>query len=75
MEDSPLFIIGNPRSGTTLLRLMLTCHPNICIPPESGFMIDLYKTYYRCQVDSKSLQNFITDVLSSQKMETWKITE
>jgi GT2 family glycosyltransferase len=32
---SPIFLMGAERSGTTLLRLMLTAHPAICIPPES----------------------------------------
>lgn len=29
------FIIGFPRSGTTLLRLMLDAHPELAIPPET----------------------------------------
>lgn len=32
------FIVGVGRSGTTLLRLMLDAHPEICIPPETGFI-------------------------------------
>jgi Sulfotransferase family len=32
------FIVGVPRSGTTLLRLMLDAHPELSIPPEMGFM-------------------------------------
>jgi hypothetical protein len=35
------FIVGCPRSGTTLLRLMLDAHPLIAIPPETHFIIDL----------------------------------
>ena len=31
-------IVGAPRSGTTLLRFMLDSHPNLAIPPETGFM-------------------------------------
>jgi hypothetical protein len=30
------FIVGAPRSGTTLLRLMLDAHPEVAIPPETG---------------------------------------
>ena len=37
----PIFIIGCPRSGTTLLRLMLDSHPNISCGPETGFLIDM----------------------------------
>jgi len=32
------FIVGVPRSGTTLLRLMLDAHPDLAIPPETGWM-------------------------------------
>ncbi len=32
------FIIGAPRSGTTLLRFMLDAHPKLAIPPETGFI-------------------------------------
>lgn len=31
------FVVGVPRSGTTLLRLMLDAHPALAIPPETGF--------------------------------------
>jgi Sulfotransferase family len=31
-------IVGAPRSGTTLLRMMLDAHPNLAIPPETGFL-------------------------------------
>lgn len=34
----PIFIVGCARSGTTLLRSMLTSHPNIAIPPETHFI-------------------------------------
>ncbi len=31
-------IVGAPRSGTTLLRFMLDAHPDLAIPPETGFL-------------------------------------
>lgn len=31
-------IVGAPRSGTTLLRLMLDAHPELAIPPETSFV-------------------------------------
>lgn len=36
--SNPIFVIGAPRSGTTLLRYVLCAHPHIYIPPESNFM-------------------------------------
>ncbi|UJA18953.1 sulfotransferase [Thermoleophilia bacterium SCSIO 60948] len=35
------FIVGVPRSGTTLLRLMLDVHPDLAIPPETHFLPEL----------------------------------
>ena len=32
-------LVGVPRSGTTLLRLMLDAHPQLAIPPETGFLM------------------------------------
>ncbi|HEX2090950.1 MAG TPA: sulfotransferase [Longimicrobiaceae bacterium] len=40
--DPPLplmpIVVGSPRSGTTLLRLMLDAHSELAIPPETGFL-------------------------------------
>lgn len=36
-------IVGAPRSGTTLLRFMIDAHPDIAIPPETGFLRPLSK--------------------------------
>lgn len=35
-RPSPVFIIAAPRSGTTLLRLLLDSHPEIACPGETG---------------------------------------
>ncbi len=35
------FIVGVPRSGTTMLRLMLDAHPQMAIPPETYFVTNL----------------------------------
>ncbi|MEP6940126.1 MAG: sulfotransferase [Rudaea sp.] len=39
-DDLPPFpvIVGAPRSGTTMLRLMLDAHPDLAVPPETGFL-------------------------------------
>lgn len=38
-----IIILGCPRSGTTLLQLMLHAHPRIAIPPETRFALDVYR--------------------------------
>jgi hypothetical protein len=38
MSEEPFFVVGYPRSGTTLLRFMLASHPRLFIPDETGFI-------------------------------------
>lgn len=42
--ERPVFVIGCPRSGTTLLRLMLDSHPRISCGEETHFLRDLGST-------------------------------
>lgn len=43
-RNGPIFIVGAPRSGTTLLQYMLRSHPAISLPTgESHFIVPLYK--------------------------------
>jgi hypothetical protein len=37
------FVVGVPRSGTTLLRLMLDSHPELVIPAETHFLPKLFR--------------------------------
>lgn len=37
-SERPIFVVGSPRSGTTMLRYMLCSHPRIFVPPESNFI-------------------------------------
>ena len=46
-SDRPLFIVGCPRSGTTLLQLMLHAHPRIAIPPETRILVHAYNRRLR----------------------------
>jgi hypothetical protein len=56
------FIVGAPRSGTTLLRMMLDAHPALAIPPETGFVGTLTSPAY----DSISRQAFLAHVTGSE---------
>lgn len=42
-NDRPIFILGCPRSGTTLLSAMLHSHPRIAVPPETRFLLSTYR--------------------------------
>ncbi|MFJ3668621.1 sulfotransferase family protein [Streptomyces sp. NPDC090106] len=41
-SERPVFVLGCPRSGTTLLQLMLHAHPRIALPPETRFVLPAY---------------------------------
>jgi hypothetical protein len=44
MSENPyLFIVGCPRSGTTLLRRMVDAHPEIAITPETQWIPRFFK--------------------------------
>ncbi len=38
----PIIVVGCPRSGTTMLQLMLHAHERIAIPPENRFVLPTY---------------------------------
>ncbi len=42
MNDRPVFVIGCPRSRTTMLQLMLHSHPRLAVPPETRFLVPVY---------------------------------
>lgn len=74
--DEPIFVLGNPRSGTTLLRLMLNAHANICIPPECGFIqwwFEKYQNWDSQNNNHEDVAAFISDLQTSKKIETWKL--
>lgn len=71
-----LFIIGNPRSGTSLLRIMLNCHSEITAPPECGFLqwwFSKYKKWDKNSNTQNQVEDFINDLKTSKKIEDWKL--
>ncbi|MFW5793380.1 MAG: sulfotransferase family protein [Bacteroidota bacterium] len=69
-----IFILGNPRSGTSLFRLMLNQHSEIVAPPESGFLqwwYHKYNDWTKKDNFSNRLELFLNDLFTSKKIETW----
>jgi Sulfotransferase family len=56
------FIVGSPRSGTTLLRLMLDSHPQLAIPPETGFLPQGLATLFGS--DERQRQSFSEAIIN-----------
>ena len=73
--QQPIFIIGSPRSGTSLLRLILTSHTKIIIPPECGFIVWLHRKYSnwsaRDAIDYYVREQYLNDLYSCRKFDTW----
>jgi hypothetical protein len=66
------FILGNPRSGTTLLRLLLNAHSEIIVPPECGFAVWLkkYSDLAPFQIDS-----FVDALFETKKFDSWQLNK
>lgn len=74
VDNVPIFfIVGRPRSGTTLLRTLFDAHPDVCIPVECKFIIDLYPKYGKITLWTKSLlKDFFLDLLEQWRFDIWK---
>jgi hypothetical protein len=69
-----LFILGRPRSGTTLLRMIFEAHPNVVIPPECQFIINLSSKYGGINYWTRQhLKNFFEDIKTQWRIEMWNL--
>jgi len=54
------FIMGRPRSGTTLLSTLFDAHPNVKIPPEFPILLPLYQRFRKVRVwDETRIREFV----------------
>jgi len=75
IKKTPIcFIIGSPRSGTTMLRMLFDAHPNIAIPIEHPYFLLFYSKYHKIKYWTKELLiEFYEDLRSKQKFKEWSI--
>ncbi len=64
-----VFIVGCPRSGTTLLQRMVNSHPQIAITPETHWIPRVYK-----KRNGLTAEGFVTPELISHLLELPKFT-
>ena len=64
--DAPFFIVGNDRSGTTMLRMILDRGPDAAIPPESMFLTDV-------ELPPADWQALMDEVWEHPKVRLWKL--
>ncbi len=72
--QKPIFIISSPRSGSTLMRLILDAHPNIAVPPPS-WLYEIIFPYLYSYGDLSQENNFIAlaeDVLETPMIKKWE---
>jgi len=68
--SAPIFVVGAPRSGTTLLQYMLRSHPELSLPTaESHFFIPFYKRQHEFTALEKkdNLRKLISEIYLSKK--------
>lgn len=70
---SPFFIVGSPRSGTTLLQTLLDAHPSLAIPPESHVFDHFYELTgsYGDLRTPEALERFAADLLQDERIKRW----
>lgn len=75
IHDRPFFVVSAPRSGSTLLRLILDAHPRLAVPPP-GWLFDLVYPYlysYGNLGQPRNLLALAEDVLATPTVSKWRI--
>jgi len=68
------FILGRPRSGTTLLRTLFEAHPNIITAPECSFIVNMEPKYGKVRFWTKEiLRTFYDDLQLNPKIRNWDL--
>ena len=71
--EKPFFVVSAPRSGSTLLRLMLDAHPRLAVPPP-GWLFDMVYPYLFSYGDLRQPANLLAlaeDILATPTVGKW----
>ncbi len=75
MVHDPFFVVGAPRSGNTLLRILLDRHPGVALPPESHFITRLFARRGRYgdtgRIEKK--ESFLRDLAADRWFQRWDV--
>jgi Sulfotransferase family len=72
--ETPFFIVGNDRSGTTMLRLIVDRGPDAAVPPESMFLTD-FKAAFDAggPRDEEAAARLMSAVWEHPKIRLWEL--
>ena len=74
-RERPFFIVSAPRSGSTLLRLILDAHPRLAVPPPD-WLFDLVYPYLYSYGDLRERVHLLAlaeDMLNTPTVEKWPV--
>ena len=68
-----IFVSGPPRSGTTLLQLVLSAHHMVTISPETSFIQQLFNKKYlpTKKLTKEEIKSLIKTMKADNKLNTW----
>lgn len=71
---APSFIVGADRSGTTLLRLIVNEHPDLSVPAETWFLIDLIDEFgLDAKLDRAGVDRAIEIVIHKKRWKNFNV--
>lgn len=75
ISNTPFFfIIGRPRSGTTLIQSILDAHPNVVIPGECPIILRIYSRYGHLEeLNENTIETLIEAIKQLPGIEFWPI--
>ncbi len=73
-NTSFFFVIGRPRSGTTLIQSILDAHPNVNIPSECELIRFFSMRYAHVkELTDDVIEHLMRDLKLQDKIDTWTI--
>ena len=63
LKEPPFFVVGSGRSGTTLVRSLLSAHPRLTVTPETHFMTRFDAAGARCVAAPADFDRFWAELI------------
>lgn len=72
-QDVFPFVVGCPRSGTTLLRAMLDARPDLAVPGEAHFLIPMARRHASAPDAPFDPRRFLADLAGQDRFSFWDL--